>query len=137
MVSGAHKVWTNAVLRTGPATMLGRSLFCLDQAERNESFADAFACRGTEAIRLKAALLAFACIERFICVPEPPVIVGISIREVAERDKKISLGVRECATQTIIIEYRMRSYKKVRVLIVPFPVRLIHIVHYIFLLLFH
>jgi hypothetical protein len=47
----------------------------------------------------------------------------------AERDKKISLGVRECAAQTVVIEHRVRSYKKVGMLIVPFPVRLSHNFH--------
>lgn len=117
--------------------MLGRSLFCFYKAKLDESLSHALARRSAETVCLEAALLAFACIERFVGMPEPAILIGISIREVTERDKKISLGVRKAATQAVIIEHRMRSYKKVRVLIARFPVRLSHIVHYIFLPLFH
>lgn len=83
MVSGAHKVWTNAVLRTGPAAMLGRSLFCLNKAKLGESLSHALARRSAETERLKAALLTFACIERFIRVPEPAVFIRKAVGEMA------------------------------------------------------
>ena len=79
MVSGAHKVGINPVLRSGPSAVLRRILFRLDKAERHESLADAFAGRCTETVCFEAALLAFACIERFVGMPEPAVLVGISI----------------------------------------------------------
>lgn len=85
--------------------------------------------RIAEAIRFEATLLALACIERFVGMPEPAVLVGIPVGEVAKCNEKISLGVRERATQTIVIEYRMRNYKKVRVFTVRFPVRLRHNFH--------
>lgn len=62
-------------------------------------------------------------------MPEPAVLVGIPIREVAEHYEKISLGVREGAAQAFVVEHRVRSYKKVCVLISRFPVRLRHNVH--------
>ena len=129
MVSGAHKVWTNAVLRTGPAAMLGRSLFCLDKAKLGESLSHALARRSAEAIRLEAALLTFACIERFIGMPEPAILIREAVGEMAENYEKVALCVRECPAQMVTVERDVRSKKKVRVLIVRFPVRLTHIVH--------
>jgi hypothetical protein len=79
MVSGAHKVWTNPVLGSGPAAVLRRSLFGLDEAESDEPFPYAFAGRCTETVCFEAALLALACIERFVGMPEPAVLVGVSI----------------------------------------------------------
>lgn len=129
MVSGAHKVWTNAVLRTGPATILGRSLFCFDKAKLGESLSHALARRSAETERFEAALFTFACIERFVGMPEPPILIREAIGEMAENYEKVALCVRECPTQMIAVERDVRSKKKVRVLIVRFPVLLTHIVH--------
>lgn len=129
MVSGAHKVWTNPVLGSGPATMLRRSLFGLDETEGHKALSHALACRGTEAIHFETTVLSFSRIERFIGMPEPTVLIREAVREMAERNNKISLGVRECAPQTLVIKHRVRSYKKVGVFIVRFLFRLNHNFH--------
>ena len=129
MVSGAHKVWTNPVLRTGPATMLGRSLLCLNKAKLGESLSHALARRSAETERLETALFAFACIERFIGMPEPAILIREAVGKMAENYEKVALCMRECPVQMVAVEYDVRSKKKVRMFIVRFPVRLTHIVH--------
>lgn len=129
MVSGAQKLWINPVLRSGPAAMLGRPLFCLYKAECREPFSDTFAGRRAETVRLKTALLAFACIERFIRVPEPAVLVRMPVGEVAQHHEKVALGVRERPTQRVVIKSCMRREEEVRVLTTRRLVRLIHVVH--------
>ena len=129
MVFGAKKLWINPVLRSRPPTMLGRSLFCLNQVECREPLPHALTRRGAESISLEAVFFAFACIKRFVGMPEPTVLIGMPIGEMVEHHKKVALGVRERFPQPIVIKRRVWREKKVRVSIPRFRVRLIHIVH--------
>ncbi len=79
MVSGAHKLWINPILRAGPPPMLRRSLFDFDESELDEPLPHALTGRRAKAVRFKTMLLAVARVERFVGVPEPAVFLCVSV----------------------------------------------------------
>ena len=91
MVSGAHKVWINSILRAGPPSVLGAGSSCFNETKRNEPLSHALARRCAKAICLEAALFSLPCIKRFVGVPEPAVFVGVAVGEMAENHEKVSL----------------------------------------------